>query len=154
MLTLLAPLVLVQSPPKPPRTPQRDKRYGWGRGNRAGVVVNGKSVGGSAIIRDNRIQVPIRVIFQALGANVAWYPENMKVVALTRTKTISMIIGENTAYDPDPVMLDYPPMLMRGTVYVPLKFVAQTLGAKVRFNRKTKTAYVDLPMDSRASGTL
>ena len=151
MLTLLAPLFILQTPPKPPRTPAQDRRYGWGRSNRAGVIVNGRRVAGEAIIRDNRIQVPMRTIYQALGASVTWYPENRKVVALTRTKTVSMVVGENMAYDPEPVVLDYPPMLYRGTVYVPLRFVAQTLGAKVGFNRKTKVAHVDLPMTNTSA---
>lgn len=140
----LTSLVVLQTPPKPPHTPARDRRYGWGRSNRAAVVVNGESLAGRAIIRDNRVQVPMRAIFEALGARVRWYPENRKVVGRKGNRIVSLVLGQNFAYNPKPVLLDYPPRLVRGTVYVPLRFVAQTLGAQVRFDRRTKTARIDL----------
>ena len=153
MLTLLAPLVLLQTPakvaPRPPQTPPRDKRYRWGNSNRATVVVNGKAIILPAIIRDNRIQVPMRAIFEPLGANLMWYPENRKVVAMARGKTISLVVDDNFANTPEPVVLDYPPRMVKGSVYVPLRFVSQSLGAKVRFDNKRKIAYVDLPMEAR-----
>jgi len=126
----------------PPHTPRRDRRYRWGNANRASVVVNGDTVSRNALIRDNRVQVPMRPIFEALGADVRWYPTNQKVVAHRGSRVVSLILGQNFAYDPKPVLLDYPPRMVRGVVYVPLRFVAQTLGAKVSFDRRRKIARV------------
>ena len=107
------------------------------------VTVNGKSLPDGAVIRDNRVLVPMRPIFEALGIPVQWFPENHKVVATKGTKIVSLVIGENFAYNPDPVPLDYPPRIMNGRVMVPLRFVSETLGAKVAWDRDTKVAAVD-----------
>lgn len=142
MLTFIAPLLVLQAPP---HTPPQDKRYGWGNSNRATVLVNGKPIAEGALIRDNRVQVPMRPIFEALGAYLEWFPENRKVVAHKGDRVVSLVLNENFAYNPRPITLDYPPRMIRGRVYVPLRFVAQTLGATVSFDRKAKIARVDVP---------
>ena len=146
MLTFLTPLLDLQTRFKPPHTPRHDRRYGWGHANQAYVVVNGKRLAERAIIRDNRVQVPMRPIFEALGATVRWYPETRKVVGHKGNKVVSLILGQNFAYNPRPVTLDYPPRMFHGRVMVPLRFVSETMGARVHFDRRTKTARVDLPM--------
>ncbi|RYG27726.1 copper amine oxidase N-terminal domain-containing protein, partial [bacterium] len=70
-----------------------------------------------------------------------------KVVAMTRSKTISLIVNENFAYTPKPVLLDYPPRIVRGRVYVPLRFVVQSLGARVRYDAKKKIASITFPLN-------
>lgn len=137
MLTLLASLVVLQTPSDPPPSRQVERRV-----DRASVTVDGKRVRGRVLVRDDRVQLPMRAIFERLGANVMWYPENRKVVALTRGKTITLVLGENVAYDPRPVVLDYPPRIVGGRIYVPLRFVAESFGARVSYDRKTRTARV------------
>lgn len=145
MLTPIS-LVVLQMPPKPPHTSHHDRRYGWGHGNDASVIVNGKRLPDRAIIRDNRVQVPMRPIFEALGASVMWYPESRKVVGSKGNKVVSLILGQNFAYNPRPFALDYPPRMFHGRIMVPLRFVSETLGAKVYFDRRTKTARVESTM--------
>ena len=77
-----------------------------------------------------------------------WYPGEPQGRRAQGRQGRQPVLGQNFANTPKPVLLDYPPRMVRGTVYVPLRFVAQTLGAKVRFDRRTKTARVDLPMES------
>ncbi|RYG47297.1 copper amine oxidase N-terminal domain-containing protein [bacterium] len=133
MLTLLAAVAALQAGPKPiivkgPAT----------------VIVNGTKVPGAVMIRENRVQIQMRPIFEALGAFVQWFPENRKVVATKGDKEVSLIIGQNFAYKLKPHLLDYPPRIVNGRVMVPLRFVAETLGASVEWYRDTKIARIDL----------
>ncbi|RYG24277.1 copper amine oxidase N-terminal domain-containing protein [bacterium] len=147
MTTLLLSALLLQGPQikTPPNVKPADKRYRWGNANRAGVNVNGKSLSEGAMIRDNRVLVPMRPIFEALGVPVQWFPENRKVVATQGSKIVSLVIGENFAYNPNPIPLDYPPRIVNGRVMVPLRFVSETLGAKVSWDGDAKVASVTMP---------
>ena len=122
------------------------RRYALGNGNHASVVVNGQRLHDRAVIRDNRVLVPMAPIFEALGADVRWYPETQKVVAHKNGQLISLIVGRNFAHTPKVVLLDYPPRIMHGRIMVPLRFVAETLGAHVGWEQRAKVARVDLPM--------
>ncbi|RYG42231.1 copper amine oxidase N-terminal domain-containing protein, partial [bacterium] len=75
---------------------------------------------------------------------VQWFPENRKVVATKGDKEVSLIIGQNFAYKLKPHLLDYPPRIVKGRVMVPLRFVAETLGASVEWYGETKLARIDL----------
>jgi hypothetical protein len=123
--------------------PQTTQARRWGASEDAAVVVNGTRIADVAWIRDDRVQVPMRPIFERLGAVVQWFPENRKVVATKDRETISLIIGENFAYKLEPVPLDYPPRIVNGRVMVPLRFVSEALGARVRWDRGSRTAFVD-----------
>ncbi|CAN5387652.1 hypothetical protein BH11ARM1_BH11ARM1_02950 [soil metagenome] len=107
------------------------------------VNVNGQVLAARAILRKDRIQVPMRAIFEALGAHVQWIPENRKVVAKKGRKTITMVMGEKFAYDPNPVVLDYPPTISNGHIMVPLRFVSESLGARVKWDSLRHTARVN-----------
>lgn len=155
MTTLLLSALLLQgaqikTPPNVQPGDPEYRRYKWGNANHAGVTVNGKSLPGGAVIRDNRVLVPMRPIFEALGVPVQWFPLNKKVVATQGTKIVSMVIGENFAYNPEPIPLDYPPRIMNGRVMVPLRFVSETLGATVAWDQESKVASVTMPMPGTA----
>ncbi|CAN5704469.1 hypothetical protein BH11ARM2_BH11ARM2_06950 [soil metagenome] len=115
-----------------------------GRLSRIEVVVNGRPLPGTALIRDNRVLVPMRPVFEALGATVQWYPENRKVVGQKDGKTVTLVLDQNFAYGAGSVLLDYPPRMIDGRVMVPLRFVGEALGATVIWNRDTLTARVEL----------
>ena len=131
IVSALAALVVLQRPVSPRSL--------------ATVIVDGRPIAEAGRIRDRRVQIPMRAVFEALGANVTYTPVNKKIVAQTRRKTISMILGENFAYLPEKTYLDYPPRVVNGKVYVPLRFVSEALGSNVRWVSEERTAYVDTP---------
>lgn len=109
----------------------------------ATVIVDGRPLTEPGLIRDRRVQVPMRAVFEALGANVEYTAVNKKIVAQTRRKTISLVVGENFAYLPGKTYLAYPPRIVNGKVYVPLRFVSEALGSLVRWEPENRTAYVE-----------
>jgi len=88
------------------------------------------------VIHNDRTLVPIRVITEALGGQVAWN-EAAKEVALTvNGKEIKMTIGK--------VLEKYgvAPVIIGGRTFVPVRFVADELGAVTTWDDATKTVAI------------
>jgi hypothetical protein len=92
--------------------------------------------------------VPVREIFEALGAHVHAHASEITATTLGATgaqpaHTIVMHVGDpDASIDGSDVTLAYPPALIDGTVYVPLRFVATALGASVRYDALSHTIFI------------
>ncbi len=86
-----------------------------------------------------RVLVPVRGVFEQLGAAVTW-DEEKKVVTATKDGHVTWLrIGDKTARrDNAPVVLDVPPQLLDGRTLIPLRFVSEAMGAKVDWNGAEK----------------
>lgn len=94
------------------------------------------------MIRDGRVQVPMRALFEALGSGIQYLPELRQVVALGQ-RDVTLVLDENFAYvDGAPRVLDYPPRVVDGHVMVPARFVSEALGASVVWDTEHKTASI------------
>jgi hypothetical protein len=88
-----------------------------------------------------RIFVPMRAIFERLGATVVY--SNGTINATRGRRTISLSIGSPTAMvNGQSVQLDSPPFLIGDRTLVPLRFVSQALGARVQWSEPRLTAYI------------
>jgi len=88
------------------------------------------------VIRNDRTLVPIRVITEALGGQVAWN-EAAKEVALTvNGKEIKMTIGKALE------KYGVAPVIIGGRTFVPVRFVADELGAVTTWDDATKTVTI------------
>lgn len=95
-------------------------------------------------IVQGRTLVPVRAIFEALGADVGWDDATRTVTATKEDITIRLTIDNITAYiNGVPKTLDVPAMIMQGRTMVPARFVAESLNANVRWDADTSTVYVD-----------
>jgi hypothetical protein len=89
-----------------------------------------------------RIYVPLRGVFERLGASVVF--ANGRINATSGSHTIALHVGQPTAtVDGTSVVLDSPPIVVGGRVLVPLRFVANALAASVKFDDRTQTAYIN-----------
>jgi hypothetical protein len=90
-----------------------------------------------------RTMVPMRAIFEALGASVQWTDSTQTVMARRDTTDVQLTIGESSAQvNGRSVALDVPAMIYRGATMVPLRFVSETLGADVRWSDATQTVSI------------
>lgn len=97
----------------------------------------------SPIIQDGRVLVPLRIIFEELGATVAWDPRTKTVTAGKGGVNITLNPGLNTAIvNTQSVLLDAPPQIINGRVLVPLRFVSEALGAQASWNSKLQLASI------------
>ncbi|MFD0714643.1 stalk domain-containing protein [Paenibacillus sp. GCM10027626] len=82
--------------------------------------------------------VPMRAIFAALKANVNWEPQTKTIFATKDHIKISLQIGAAQAMkNGKAIKLQVPARQAKGATYVPLRFVAEALGAKIEFDKKT-----------------
>jgi hypothetical protein len=107
------------------------------------VTVNGSPVSFDQppVERVGRVYVPLRGVFEQLGASVVY--DGGRIDATRGTTTISLQIGSNTAIvNGAQTALDAPPFLIGARTLVPLRFVAQALGASVNYDGNTRTVAI------------
>jgi hypothetical protein len=116
-----------------------------GAAEAATVTVDGQELRTSVdpIQRNGRTLVPLRNIFEALGATVDWHPSTRDIAANRGSNRIALRIGEHNArVNGQQVWLDQPATLYRGSTMVPLRFVSEALGARVDWNNYTEVAAI------------
>lgn len=109
------------------------------------VVVDGKALALDVqpVLEGNRVLVPLRAIFEALGAEVRWDGKTRTVTAIKGTTSIKLAIGSSTALKGEAkVILDVPARVINGRTLVPLRFVSEALGADVEWNAAASTVTV------------
>lgn len=108
------------------------------------VIVDGQTMSFDQppIVRTGRVFVPLRGVFERLGASVVY--SNGQINATGRGRTVSLTIGSTQAtVDGQPTTLDVAPFLAGDRTLVPLRFIAQSLGATVNWNDGTSTVTID-----------
>ncbi|WP_308635923.1 stalk domain-containing protein [Paenibacillus silvisoli] len=84
--------------------------------------------------------VPMRVIFTALKASVTWEPATKTIIAVKGRTTISLQLGNKKAVkNGKAITLTAAPQQLKGATMVPLRFIAEALGADVQFNAAKRT---------------
>ena len=107
------------------------------------VIVNGQTMSFDQppIVQAGRVFVPLRGVFERLGASVV-YADGL-INATGRGRTVSLRIGSTQAtVDGQPTTLDVAPFVVGARTLVPLRFVAQSLGASVDWNDGTSTVTI------------
>lgn len=95
------------------------------------------SVGGNTL-------VPVRSIFESLGATVEWDNNTRTVTGKTADKIIKLVIDDKiAAVNGSAVELAAPAAIINGSTYVPARFVAESLGADVKWDNNTKSVLVN-----------
>ena len=98
------------------------------------VQLNGQPLATSTapVQMNGRTLVPLRDIFEALGAKVDWNPAAQAIVATQGQTQIGLAINNpNASVNGRIVKLDQAATLVNGRTFVPLRFVAEATGAKV-----------------------
>lgn len=112
-------------------------------GQAVNVVVNGNTVtfDQPPIERAGRVFVPLRGVFERLGATVVY--ANGDINAQGNGRSVHLHIGSTQAtVNGQTVYMDVAPFLVGARTLVPLRFVAQALGAAVNWNAGNNTVYI------------
>ncbi len=97
----------------------------------------------SPTIIEGRTLVPLRGIFEALGAEVEWDNDTRTVTGRKENAVIVLIIGDrNPTVNGVPVTLDVPGTIVNGRTMVPARFIAESLGARVDWIQSTGTVAI------------
>lgn len=110
----------------------------FGAAQNVSVTVDGNPVrfrGAPPTSMNGRVLVPLRGVFEELGARVDYSPTTRTIMAMRDGREVTLRLGERTAIvDGRAVALDVPPMVRYGTTLVPIRFVSEALGASVMWN--------------------
>ncbi|MEK4054787.1 stalk domain-containing protein [Paenibacillus sp. FSL F4-0087] len=81
------------------------------------------------------VLVPLRGIFESLGADVKWNSSTQTVTAIREGRTIVLTIGSKIAYiNGVAVTLSAKPQIINGVTMVPLRFVSEAFGGEVEWH--------------------
>jgi hypothetical protein len=92
----------------------------------------------------SRVMVPLRGVFEDMGAEVKWNEARQEVTAMNGTKTIILHVNDQHAtVDGNDYVMDAAPMKMMDRVFVPLRFLGETLGAEVKWEPTSYAVYIN-----------
>ena len=91
-------------------------------------------------VEANRTLVPLRFISENVGADVDWDPQTKQVTIIDAGKEIILTIGsQEVLVGGEEQTIDCAPLILPpNRTFVPLRFVIETLGAKVDYEPETK----------------
>ncbi|MGC5325505.1 molybdate ABC transporter substrate-binding protein [Brevibacillus sp. SYSU BS000544] len=123
------------------------------------LKVDGKalSVSQPPVIKEGRTLVPMRDIFEALGATVEWNGSQKTVIAKQAATTIQLQIGSKTAkINSKSVTLEVAAQTVNNKTMVPLRFISEALGANVIWNGHANSVAIVTPklMGQKANLTI
>lgn len=98
-------------------------------------------------IKQSRTYVPIRSLIEdpALNGGISWKAEEKQVIINCRDMLIDMRIGsQRVLVNGEAHYLDVAPYIYQGRTYIPLRFIAEAIGAKVSWNQKSREANIIL----------
>lgn len=92
---------------------------------------------------EGRVLVPLRGVFERLGARVNFDADTQTVTATRQATTIILRLGSREARVGDRIVtLDVPPLALRGRTFVPLRFISEAMGARVDWDDRTRTVLI------------
>ena len=95
------------------------------------------------VVKDDRTLVPMRAIFEALGSGVAYNEKENAVYAIGNGKLIKLVIDSDTVYiNNEPQKLEVPATTINDRTVVPLRFIAETLGADVDYSEEQGIVFI------------
>lgn len=112
---------------------------------RIGITVNGQPLGADyvAIKRDGVVYAPLRGLMTAIGATVDWQPQDSRVTLALKDVTIDLHAdSKETAVNGKAASMSTPPLMVAGTLYVPVRWINEQFGAVVKWNGASSTVAV------------
>lgn len=100
------------------------------------------------------IMIPLRVVMEELGYNVAWEQKTSTVTIKQSDTVISLVLNQKTAtVNGQVVGLQAASFAKEGTTFVPLRFVGEQAGLTVNWDSQTKSVNLISPDQGQGSGS-
>jgi N-acetylmuramoyl-L-alanine amidase len=121
---------------------------GFAANNEPSIYLNGEKMtfDVNPFIENDRTLVPMRAIFEAVGADVDWDAEHQTVMA-AREKNgeftyVALQIDSNAFLNGEQKELDVPAKIVDDLTFVPLRFVVESLGEKVEWDNESYSVII------------
>ncbi|MEG6523105.1 copper amine oxidase N-terminal domain-containing protein [Desulfotomaculum sp. 1211_IL3151] len=112
---------------------------GYTNSGKINIFINGEEVSFDTqpIVDAGITLVPLRGIMEKLGAEVTYYGASETIMVTKGTQEISLKIGELQAKVNDKIVnLQLPAQVVNKRTLVPLRFISESLGATVDYNKQ------------------
>jgi hypothetical protein len=111
------------------------------------VEVNGEKIifpdAQAFVDKNNRVQVPVRFVSEALGAKVEWTAKTKTVGVAHDVNKIKLTVGNKLFYvNGQKKQMDTAAITKEGRTFVPLRFVSEALGAQVNWDSAINTVEI------------
>ena len=91
-----------------------------------------------------RTMVPMRIIFEALGAEVLWDQATQTITASTDGLVVKTTIwNKNIIVNGASRVMDVAPIIISGRTLVPVRFVSEAFGCDVKWDSATRVVNID-----------
>ncbi|MGD9567616.1 MAG: beta-propeller domain-containing protein [Sedimentibacter sp.] len=95
------------------------------------------------IIENGRTLVPLRGVFEKLGAAVDWNKGISEVVIKDTYNEIEMILGKDKVMVNGEIkLIDVPTKMINSRTFAPLRFISENLGHEVKWDQATNSVYI------------
>ncbi len=109
------------------------------------VYVNNKRIlfDTDPMLVNSRTMVPVRAIFEALGAKVMWDNNTQTAIGIMGDTTVKIAIGQSyLTKNGEVINLDSPAFLTSGRTYVPARAIAESFNCTVEWDNDTRTVTI------------
>ncbi len=111
------------------------------------VTVDGNNVAFTDVqpmMRNGRVFVPVRGVFEYMNAQVKWDEVNRCVDAQRGEDKIKLPINSSTAViNGSNIQMDSPAIMVRGRAMIPLRFLSESMHAKVAWLESERMVTID-----------
>lgn len=107
---------------------------------------------------DGTILVPMRAVFEALGAKVKWDGETQSVEAKKKSKTYNLTLGSTEITESkngevtESVTAEQAPQLVNDSTMIPLRALGELFGLEVEWDGETQTVTLTEPVEENSEG--
>jgi hypothetical protein len=111
------------------------------------VEVNGEKIlfpdAQPFVDKSNRVQVPVRFVSEALGADVGWAGKTQTVTVVLDDDVITLVVGQKVFdVNGQKKQMDTAAQRKEARTFVPLRFVSEALGARVKWDAAIQTVEI------------
>jgi len=108
------------------------------------VTINGNKLdmNVSPVMKDGTVLVPLRAIFEALNINLKYDASTKTIYGKKENTKIILPLGKDATVNGQTVKLTTPAQTINGNTMVPVKFIAQSTGADVKWDGGSRTVVI------------
>lgn len=120
------------------------------------VAVDGRNIefsGTQPVKMGNTVMVPLRGVFERMGASVDWQESNQTVLAHRGNTRVELRVNDTTAYVNGKAMaVNRPAVVRNGSTLVPIRFISESLGAYVDWDETSSMVNISSDPNNRTYG--
>lgn len=109
------------------------------------IYVNNKKVifENKPLLVNGNTLAPIREVIESIGGEVKWVEESQTIIININDSVVELMIDDNMAFiNGEPNMLEEPATLINNRTYIPVRYIAETIGGDVTWDASTSSIHI------------